>query len=326
MFRSRPSVRHRAALLGALTAFAVMLAACGSDDGASTATPETTATAVATEAGPLPQFPLTIADSGGYSFTLEAAPQRIVSHSPAVTEILFAIGAGDRVVAVDEFSNYPEAAVALQQVRYSDPDPEQAVALEPDLVIFAGRQQGSIETFRALGLPVFFNEEPATIEDVLTNIMLIGRLVGEQEAAEVLVAEMRGRIDAIARRVSDVTEGPTVFYELTDGLYTVGPDSFIGGMLTLLKARNIAEGADSAFPQLTAEVVVERNPEVILLADGDFGVTLETLKKRPGWAKIAAVESGRVVAVNPDTSSRPGPRIVDALEAFAQALYPDRFQ
>ncbi|MDP2327343.1 MAG: ABC transporter substrate-binding protein [Dehalococcoidia bacterium] len=315
----------RAALAAGVVALTLVITACGGAAADPTATP-TEAAATASVAATLPAFPLTVRDSSGASIVIEARPERIVSHSPAVTEILFAVGAGAQVAAVDEFSNYPQEAVALQQVRYSDPDPEQGVALEPDLIIFGSRQQGSVEAFRALGLPVFLTAEAATIESVLDDIMLIGRISGHAAEAEVLVAEMRGRINAIATKVADVTEGPTVFYELTDGLYTVAPESFIGGMLTLLKARNIAAGAETAYPQLTAEVVVERNPEVILLADGDFGVSIETLKERPGWAKIAAVESGRVVGVDPDISSRPGPRIVDALELFAKALYPDRFE
>lgn len=325
MFRFQFPRMKRAALAAGVVALTLVITACGGAAADPTATP-TEAAATASVAATLPAFPLTVRDSSGASIVIEARPERIVSHSPAVTEILFAVGAGAQVAAVDEFSNYPQEAVALQQVRYSDPDPEQGVALEPDLIIFGSRQQGSVEAFRALGLPVFLTAEAATIESVLDDIMLIGRISGHAAEAEVLVAEMRGRINAIATKVADVTEGPTVFYELTDGLYTVAPESFIGGMLTLLKARNIAAGAETAYPQLTAEVVVERNPEVILLADGDFGVSIETLKERPGWAKIAAVESGRVVGVDPDISSRPGPRIVDALELFAKALYPDRFE
>ncbi|MDO9444482.1 MAG: ABC transporter substrate-binding protein [Dehalococcoidia bacterium] len=327
MFRFQFQRRKRAALAAGVVALALIVTACGDEaaEPAATAT-EAAPTATASVAAALPAFPLTVTDSSGASIVIEARPERIVSHSPAVTEILFAIGAGAQVVAVDDFSDYPEAAVALQQVRYSDPDPEQGVALEPDLILFGGRQQGSVEAFRALGLPVFLMEEAVTLEAVLDDIMLIGRISGHAAEAEVLVAELRGRIDAIAAKVADVTEGPTVFFELSDGLYTVAPESFVGGMLTLLKARNIAEGATTAFPQLTGEVVVERNPEVILLADAEFGASLESLRERPGWAEIAAVQSGRVVPVDPDVTNRPGPRIVDGLELIAKALYPDRFE
>lgn len=326
MFEFHFPRRRRAALVAGVTVLALLVTACGDDAADPTATPtEAAPTATASVAATLPAFPLTVTDSSGASIVIEARPERIVSHSPAVTEILFAIGAGAQVVAVDDFSDYPKEAVALQQVRYSDPDPEQGVALEPDLILFGGRQQGSVEAFRALSLPVFLMEEAVTLEAVLDDIMLIGRISGHAAEAEVLAAELRGRIDAIAAKVADVTEGPTVFFELSDGLYTVAPESFVGGMLTLLKARNIAEGATTTFPQLTGEVVVERNPEVILLADAEFGASLESLRGRPGWADIAAVQSGRVVPVDPDLTNRPGPRIVDGLELIAKALYPDRF-
>ncbi len=317
--------RPAAAMLLVAAVFA--LAACGSDNTAAPGGGQATTTSVPTASGSLPAFPLTLNDSSGTSVTVAAQPQRIVSHSPAITEILFAIGAGPQVVAVDQFSNYPPEAVDLQLVRYSDPDPEQAVVLEPDLIFFSNRQSASVDAFRALDLPVFFANEADSIDGVLSQIVLIGRLTGHAPAAEALVLDMRTRIDAIAAGVADVTEGPTVFYELTDSLFTVAPDSFIGGMLTLLKARNVAEGSTTAFPQLTAEVVVERNPDVILLAEPpEAGVTLESVAARPGWSQIAAVENGRVIAVDADISSRPGPRIVEGLEIIAKALYPDRFE
>jgi iron complex transport system substrate-binding protein len=331
VFRSLPMTRHQSRwwLTAALASAAVLLGACGGDEAAPVATPApTTATAApdVTATPAPPAFPVTITDSSGAAITIEAAPQRIVSHSPALTEILFAIGAGPQVVAVDNFSNYPPEVLSMQHVRYSSPEPEQAIALEADIIFFSGRQRGSVEAFRALDLPVFLNEEPTTLEGVLESITLIGRITGNEEAAVALVADMQARIDAVTARVADVTEGPLVFWEITDGLYTVAPESFIGSMLSLLKARNVAEGATTAFPQLTAEAIVERDPDVIFFADADAGVTVAAIGERPGWADIAAVRDGRVIEVDPDVASRPGPRIVEALEMVARALYPDRFR
>ncbi|MDA0271306.1 MAG: ABC transporter substrate-binding protein [Chloroflexi bacterium] len=323
--------RHRSRwwLAAALASAALLLGACGSDEAAPAATPAATAAATAapdvTATPAPPAFPVTITDSSGTEITIEAAPLRIVSHSPALTEILFAIGAGPQVVAVDNFSNYPPEVLAMQHVRYSSPEPEQAVALDADIIFFSGRQRGSVEAFRALDLPIFLNEEPTTLAGVLESITLIGRITGHQEEAAALVAEMQTRIDAVTAKVADVTEGPLVFWEITDGLYTVGPESFIGSMLTLLKARNVAADATTAFPQLTAEAIVERDPNVIFFADADAGVTVAAIGERPGWGDIAAVRDARVFEVHPDVASRPGPRIVEALEMVAQALYPDRF-
>ena len=314
---------------------AAVVAACGSDDPlasrapltAATEAPATPETRPATETPAVETaFPLTITDSGGTELVFEAAPRRIISFSPAATEILFAIGAGGQVIAVDEFSNYPPEIEALDRVRYSDPDPEAALVLDPDLVLFGTQQEGSVEQFRALDLRVMLSRAPESIDGVLADIELLGRVTGHAEQAEALTAEMRRRIAAVVDSIDDVREGPLVFYELTDGLYTVGPDSFIGAMLTLLKARNVAEGAVSAFPQLTSEAVIDADPAVILLADAAFGASLETLRARPGWAGIAAVASGRVYPIDPDIASRPGPRIVEAIELIARALYPDRFE
>lgn len=318
-----PAWRRRALRLAALSLLLLPLVlgvACGDDDDEpGTATPADTATEAAA-------FPVTITDSSGATVTVAEAPARILSYSPAITEILFAIGAGDQVVAVDEFSNYPPEAVALQKLTYSDPAPEQAVAEEPDLVFMSGRQEGQVEQFRALELTVVFLEEPPDVAGILQQIRDIGRLTGHAGEAEALADSLQARIDAIAEKLESVDEGPRVFVELTPDLYTVAPESFIGGLLTLVKAKNIAAGATSAFPQLSAEVVIDEDPEVIILTDGtpdSGGQSLETLRARPGWDAITAVKEGRVHAVDPDIFSRPGPRIVDALEELVALLYPD---
>ncbi len=322
-----PSIRRpRILAVAAALTLAAFAAACGGEPLPSEAPLTAVGGAPATEAPPAaPAFPVTVTDSGGTELVFEAAPRRIISFSPAATEILFAIGAGDQVIAADEFSNYPPETAALERVRYADPDPEAALALDPDLVLFATLQEGSVEQFRDLDLRVMFNREPESIEGVLADIELLGRVTGHAEAAEALTAEMRERIAAIVDSLEDVQQGPLVFYELDDTLYTVGPDSFIGAMLTLLKARNVAEGAVSAFPQLTSEAVIAADPAVILLADAAFGASLETLRERPGWAAIEAVAGARVYPIDPDIASRPGPRIVEAIELIARALYPDRF-
>ena len=331
-----PSNRYlRILAVSAALILAAVVAACGGDDPlpsrapltAATEAPATPETRPATETPAVETaFPLTITDSGGTELVFEAAPRRIISFSPAATEILFAIGAGGQVIAVDEFSNYPPEIEALDRVRYSDPDPEAALVLDPDLVLFGTQQEGSVEQFRALDLRVMLSRAPESIDGVLADIELLGRVTGHAEQAEALTAEMRRRIAAVVDSLDDVQQGPLVFYELTDGLYTVGPDSFIGAMLTLLKARNVAEGAVSAFPQLTSEAVIDADPAVILLADAAFGASLETLRARPGWAGIAAVAGERVYPIDPDIASRPGPRIVEAIELIARALYPDRFE
>ena len=301
----------------ALAALALLAVACDDDDddGAAEADPPAVAAA----------FPRTIEDSGGARVVIAASPQRIVSHSPGATEILFAIGAGGRVVAADEFSDYPAETARLERVAYASPDPERELALDPDLVLMAGNQLEQVEQFRGLGLTVLYVEEAATVAGVLDSVRLFGELTGNEQRAEALAEELRARIEAVTAELADVERGPRVFFELDATLFTVGTGTFVGDLLTLLRASNIAEGATSPFPQLTAEAVIEANPEVVLLADGEFGESLESACARPGWSAIAACETGRVHAIDPDLTNRPGPRVVEGLEQIARLLYPDRF-
>lgn len=305
---------------------AVGLAACS---GAATPPPTATpakATETPTASPTSSTFPMTLRDSGGASVTLAAPAKRIVSHSPGATEILFAIGAGAQVVAADEFSNYPAAAKALPKVKYTDPSPEAEVALQPDLVILATNQKASVEPFRRLGLPVLFNQEPESLAGVLANVRMLGRVTGRSGEAEELATKMQQRMDAVASKVADVREGPKVFYELSDSLFTASPNTFIGGMVSTLKGRNIAQGAASPFPQLTAEAVIAAAPEVILLADAQHGGAPEQVKARPGWAGIPAVKDNRLHPIDPDLVNRPGPRVVEGLELMARLMYPERFR
>jgi iron complex transport system substrate-binding protein len=311
-------------LLLALIA-SLLLAGCGEDDTPGEANPFTSSTAASGESEG-EAFPRTITDSSDTAVTIKAEPQRIVSLSPAATEVLYAIGAGDRVVGTDSFSNYPPEAEETAKLDYSQPDPEATLALDPDLVIMVTRQQEQVEQFRDLGMTVLYFEEAATVDGVYDSIETFGELTGHDSEAKELVADMRERIEAVTSKLTDVAAGPRVFYEVTTDLYSASPDTFIGSMLTLLKARNIAEGATTQFPQLTAEAVIEANPEVILLADAKYAnQDAGTVAARPGWAGVSAVQTKRIVAVDDDIASRPGPRIVDAIEAIAEALYPDKF-
>ena len=271
-------------------------------------------------------FPRTVVDSSGTAVVIEAPPQRIISYSPGATEILFAIDAGSRVVATDRFSNYPPETSTLPKLEYSSPDPEAALAQEPDLVLFATRQRDQVQQFRDLGMALLFIEEADSIEGVFDNILLFGELSGNERQAESLVASMRSRIEAVTRTIDDVEQGPRVFYEITADLYTASPDTFIGSMLSLLKAQNVAAGAQSPFPQLSAEAVIEADPQLVLLSDAAFGESLETVAARPGWGDISAVVNERVHPIDANIVDRPGPRIADGIEAMARLLYPNRFQ
>lgn len=318
----RHGQRHWFILVVALAAAA--LVACGSSH-AQTPTPgPKAAAAVSTGAA----FPITVTDSSNTQVVFNQAPKRIISYSPAATEVLFAVGAGSQVVAVDKFSNYPKDTDALPKVEYSKPAPEPAVALNPDLVIMATRQEGQVPQFRALGLTVLLLKEPSNLGGVLDQIRLIGRVTGHAADGEQLASGMQKRIDAVAAKVAALPPGPSpkVFYELTADGFTVGPNSFIGSLLQTAKLTNVADKTMGDFPQVSSEVVIAANPDIILLADGNADTggtqTPNTVKARPGWANLNAVKSGRVYVINADVFSRPGPRVVDALEQLVKLCYP----
>ena len=326
-------------LLPALLAtLALLAAACdGSDDPSAatappaatttpaTATPTPTSAATPTATPTVAAFPLTVEDSAGTAVTLEAAPARIISYSPGATEILFAIGAGDRVVATDEFSDFPAETEALPKLAYSSPEPEGALVLEPDLLLMATQQREQVEQFRSLGMTVLFLDSGQDLDGVFWMIALLGEVTGNHQQAADLTASMLERIGAVTAALDNVEEGPLVFFELTADLYTAGEDTFVGELLALAKARNIAAGAASSYPQLTAEAIIAAAPDVVLLADGEWGESYETVCARPGWDAIPACLGGRVHPLDGDLTSRPGPRIVDGLEQIARLLYPDRF-
>jgi iron complex transport system substrate-binding protein len=270
--------------------------------------------------------PASVTDSSGVELTFETPPQRIVSYSPGATEILFAIGAGDLVVAADEFSDYPAETADLPKVAYSTPDPEAALSFEPELVIMADRQADQVPQFRGAGMTVFATGAPSSLDEVYEQIELLGRITDHEDEAASVVEDMQSRIAAVEERLGDVDDGPRVFFELTPDLYTVAPDSFVGALLTLLKAQNVAEGAASQFPQLSNEAVLAADPEVIFLTDAEFGESLETVAARPGWDAVSAVVEERVYPLDGDLASRPGPRLAEAIEAMAAALYPELFE
>ena len=313
-------------LLPILLALVAGLAVACGDSVPATATPEATVAASATT--PPSTFPVTVSDQEGKPLTLAKQPRAIISFSPGVTEILFAIGAGPQVIAADQFSDYPAEAKALKQrVKYTSPDVESALSLNPDLVIMSRAQRTSVERFRSAGLPVFYTPEADSLDAIMENVRMWGHLTGHAAEADQVANGMRARIEAVKVKVAPVAEGPRAFYELSDSLVSAGDKTFIGSILPLLKAKNVASGAATDYPQLTAEAVISRDPQVIFLADASSAwQSLETLRKRPGWTSISAVKDGKVYPIDPNIGNRPGPRIVLALEEIGRLLYPERFR
>ena len=291
------------------------LAACGgsagtSDTTAAEAAPETTAAA--------PDFPVTVGD-----LTLEARPERIVSLSPTATEMLFAIGAGDQVVAVDDYSNYPVEAADLPRLDAYEPNVEAIIGLDPDLVIVTYDPGNLVAQLAAVDTPTFLAPAAVDLEGVYAQIAQIGALTGRAADAAGLAASMRAEVDAIVAGVSVPAEPLTYYYELDDTLYSLTSRTFVGGVMSLLGLENVADGVEEGndYPQLSAEIIVDADPDLILLADTKCcAQTAETVAARDGWAGLTAVREGRVVELDDDVASRWGPRIVDLLRAVAEAV------
>ncbi len=258
--------------------------------------------------------------SDGKTVTFDAPPQRIVSLAPHATEIFCAIGAGEQLVAVDQFANCPAGSDEKPAVDAFQPSVEAIVAYDPDLV-YAWYDPGDlVSSLRNAGVTVFFLAVPADIEGLFENIRLIGGITGREDAAERLITDMEAERDAIVASVKDVETGPRIFHESDASLYTARSDTFVGELYTLLKAQNIADEAETPYPQMSSEAVVAADPEVIVLAD--FADPAE-VAARPGWSAISAVANDRICPVNPDLTDRPGPYIMQGLQALADCLYPE---
>jgi len=300
----------KAGFAGLFLSFATVLSACG---GSSTSTDTTVA--MASEA----VYPVTVGD-----LTLDAQPLRIISLSPTATEMLYAVGAGAQVVAVDEYSNYPEEAAALGTMLSGfEPNIEAISGFMPDLVIASYDPGTLVEQLGALNIPVFIANAATSIDNVYEQIEQIGLLTGHADAALQLAAQMQTEIEAAIAGVVPPVEPISYFYELDNTLYSVTSNTFVGQIFNLFGLRNIADNVESGndYPQLSAEVVVSSDPDLIFLADTKCcNETTETVAARDGWGGLKAVTNNHIVELDDDVASRWGPRIVELVVAIRDAV------
>ena len=274
-----------------------------------------------------PGFPVTVTDDDGTEVTIENQPARIVSLAPATTEILFALGAGDRVVGRTDADDYPAAVAAIPVVvTLGTVDVEQIVGLEPDLVIAGGGDFSSpmaVEALRDVDIPVIVTYAP-TVEGVLEDIELVGQAIGSPVPATELADAMRTEMDAIAAALAaSGRTPPRVFCELDAMKEIYGPadDSFLAEMISLAGGDPITTGSPTSW-EMPLERLVVADPEVIVLTDTAYGVTPEQVAARPGWAGMTAVKAGAIRPIDVVVVTRPGPRLVDGLRALALAIDP----
>jgi iron complex transport system substrate-binding protein len=273
--------------------------------------------------------PISIIDGLGRTVTLPAPAQTVVSLAPSNTEILFALGAGPQVVGRDDFSNYPEEAAAVASIGGSmgDYNLEEITRLQPELVLATGINTPElVKSLEDLGLTVFYLGNPTEIEGMFENLEIVGQLTGREAEAAALIASLHERVQRVDDALLKVTAQPLVFYELdsTDPAkpYTSGPGTFVDVLVARAKGKNVGAVLSGEWAQISQEELLVQNPDIILLGDAMWGITVEMVAERPGWGQIKAVSEGRVYPFNDDLVSRPGPRLVEGLEEMVKIFHP----
>lgn len=308
------SMRHPLLYLALCAALALPLTACADDQTPPSASPSQSATGG--------DFPVTL-DAANGKVTIEARPERIVSISPTATEMLFAIGAGDQVAAVDQDSNFPEG-VPTTDLNGFEPNIEAIAGYEPDLVI-ASNETGNLEkSFKALGIPFLLEPAATTLDDTYDQLVELGDATGHPDEALDVVDSMLKDINEIRDALPPLDEPLTYFHELDDTYFTATSNTFIGQIYAILGLQNIADeakGAGSGYPQLSAEYILKADPDLVFLADTKCcKQSPETVAARPGWEQLTAVKNGGVIPLDDDIASRWGPRVVDYLRTVAAAV------
>jgi len=280
-----------------------------------------------------------LVDDTGYTTSMDAFPDKIISLAPSTTEILFALGLDEKVVAVSNYCDYPydfSAWIAAGNMTsigdFTDPNLEVIASLEPDLILAtAGVQGPTIGTLRELGYKVLVLN-PANINGVMLNIELVGNATGKTTEATNLIQNIESRISSVVNKVASAAYKPKVYYEVwydPTSLWTAGAQAWQNELIEKAGGINIFNDQELDYFQSSAEAVIERNPDVILLPHEGMGFgdpfwgTLDTVKARPGWSSISAVQNDKLVQVDSNTISRAGPRVADIIEDLAEAFHPE---
>jgi iron complex transport system substrate-binding protein len=316
-----------------LVLLALSLSACGTPAAPATlpAPDVISSQATATTAAAV-TFPLTLTDGLQRTITLPAPAQRIVSLAPSNTEILFAIGAGPQLVGRDVLSDFPPEAQDVTDIgdTFIGLNTELIVSLQPDLVLAAEiTPEEQVAQLEQLGITVYWLANPLDFEGLYANLVLVGQMTGRELEATDLATSLQARVAAVDTAVGARAETPSVFYELDASdpaaPWTSGAGTFIDLIISRAGGRNAGAGLVGAFAQISIEELLVQNPEVILLGDAAYGVSVESVGQRAGWSGLAAVQSGRVYPFDDNLVSRPGPRLIEALEELARLLHPDLF-
>lgn len=311
-----------------IAALLLTVAACAAPESEAEPAPITTTTAVTSTAAAVDTTtPSTLpsafaeVEAANGTVSIESEPTAIISLSPTATEMLFAIGAGDQVIAVDEFSYHPDDA-PVTDLSGITPNLEAIGSYAPDLVVVSNDIDGVVGALNEVGIPVLLLPAAVGFEDVYQQIQALGLATGHVEAADAVAAELESEIAAAISDAGDLGDGLTVYHELDNTLYSITSQTFIGLVYDAFGLANIADAADQdgfGYPQLSAEYVIDANPDLIFLTDC-CGDTVESVSSRPGWDSISAVQNGGVAVVSSDVSSRWGPRLVEFFRAVSDVI------
>jgi len=273
-------------------------------------------------------FPVTVTDDANRTVRLDQPPKKIVSLAPSNTEILFALGLGSRVVGVTDFCDYPAEVKDITKIGGVKPNVEKIISLSPDLILSIGGNADLVKRLEDLKLRVLVLD-PKDVGAVLKDIQMVGTATGSGENAARLVASMQTRMDAVTVRVQGAPR-PKVFYELdaTDPAkpYTAGPGSWHDQLIAMAGGSNVASAAKSPWVQFSLEELLKSDPDIIVLGDAMFGTTVESATKRTGWSGLTAAKRNAIFPMDDNLISRPGPRLVDGLEALAKVIHPELFK
>ncbi|WP_230474313.1 ABC transporter substrate-binding protein [Calidifontibacillus erzurumensis] len=277
-------------------------------------------------------FPVTVTDASGSEIKIEKKPTRIVSLMPSNTEIVFALGAGDSVVGVTEWDNYPEEVLEIEKVGGLDFNVEKVLSLKPDLVLAHASSMQNANDYgqiRDIGIPVIVVPNAQSFNEVYESITLIGNAVGANQEAERIIDDMKKRLDVIKEKASKISEDEmkTVWVEIMPepDLYTTGKGTFIDDILNLIHAKNAA-GAYEGWIKFTEEDAILLNPDVILLTYGFYVENpTEKVYQREAWKDVPAVKNKQVFAIDSDKFNRTGPRLIEGVEELASFIYPEVF-
>ncbi|MGH3433057.1 MAG: ABC transporter substrate-binding protein [Thermocrispum sp.] len=269
-------------------------------------------------------FPVTVTPPGGEPLTLERKPEKIVSLSPSATEALYAVGAGEQVVAVDDQSNYPKD-VPRTKLSGLTPSPEQIADYEPDLVVVSSDVDKLSAALAEIDVPTLVLPDATTLTDAYAQFELVGEVTGHPDGGKDVATRVKSEIAKIVRDTPKPAQPLSYYHELDQTLYTATSATFVGEVYGLFGLRNIADGddpkANGGYPQLSAEKVIDANPDLIFLADAKCcGQTYDTVRKRPGWDTLTAVKQQHVFPLDDDIASRWSPRIVDLVRDVADAV------